>query len=216
MLEISSYIKDTNMLELATKTNMRAELSDTETKTAAALDEWAKEVGNTGHDRDHEIAAYITRTINESMSEYPNQLLDLMFDVGSIGEFDAVEYDREPKNTLVAFEAAQGGNVERSFIDVTKVTPTVSNLQVETDIRFADLRRNGWKTVARLTEFATSALENRLFASILNQVNSAIMTGDNYIDGTGTFVVTQELIDRLSLYLHDWAEGNGTIVSLSK
>jgi hypothetical protein len=217
MLEIASYMKDCNVVELAAKTNIGVNLTEDDQKVVAQFDEWAREIGNTGYDRNHEIAAYLTKTINEAQTEYPSQLIGMVFDEDSIGEFDAVEFEKEPKNTLKAFDAAGGGNVERSFIDMTKVAPTVSNLQVETDISFKDLRRNGWKTVSKLTEFALSALENKLYYNVLNHVDSAITSGDNYIDGTASTTVTQALIDQLSLYLSDWKEGSSAaIIALSK
>ena len=217
MLEIASYMNDCNVLELATKTNIGANLTEDDHKVMAQFDEWAREIGNTGRDANHEIAAYITRVVNESVAEYPSQLLDMIFERDSIGEFDAIEFDKDPKNTLKAVSAAGGGNVERSFIDMTKVVPTISNSQVETDISFRDLRRNGWKTVSKLTEYAVSALEAKLYYDILTHVSGAIASGDNYIDGTASTTVTQPLADQLSLYLSDNKDGEGTsIVGLSK
>ena len=56
-------------------------------------DAFVREVGKTGHDRDHEIAAFITKTINEELYNAPDELLDTLFTRGSIGEFDQVEYE---------------------------------------------------------------------------------------------------------------------------
>lgn len=213
--ELASYMKDANVLELAAKTNAHAILNDDEQQTVAAIDAWAKELGNTGYDKNHEIAAYITRVVNESISEYPNQVLDMIFDRDSVGEFDAIEFEKPAKNTLKAFETA-GGNVERSFIDYEKVTPEIIRLGVETDVKMRELRKNGWLTISKLTENSVQALENKLFYTIMLKVASSIASGDNYIDGTASAAVTQALADQLSLYLHDWSEGNGVIICLSK
>lgn len=217
MLEIASYMKDCNVLELATKTNIGANLTEDDQKVISHFDEWAREIGHTGRDKNNEIAAYITRVVNESVTEYPSQLLDAIFERDTIGEFDAVEFDRDPKNTLKAVDAAGGGNVERSFIDMTKVAPTISNAQIETDISFRDLRRNGWKRVSLLTEYAVNALEAKLYYDVLNHVNGAITSGDNYINGTASTTVSQTLVDQLSLYLSDYRDGDtASIVGLSK
>jgi len=125
-------------------------------------------------------------------------------------------YYTEPKNTLRAIEAAPGGNVERSFLDISAVTPTYKNLQVETDISYADLRRNGWKSVARLSQYALDVLNNTMFKNIFDAIDAAITSGDNYIDLTSSDTVTTTGADKLALYIHDMNEAGGAIVGLSK
>lgn len=216
-LEIASAIKDVNMYEIASKANSRVALTEDEQMITSQVDEWAREIGNTGHDRDHEIAAFVQRVITDQFENYPVEILDNMFERGSVGEGDGVEYYADPKNTLKAIEAAPGGNVERSFIDVALLKPVIKNSQVETDLSFADLRRNGWKSVALLSQFAVEALENKMFADVFNALDLAIASGaDNYIDGSASATVTQALIDQLSLYVHDVGENGGQIVALSK
>ena len=215
-LEIASAIKDVNMYELASKSNARVVLDEEEKAIAAQVDEWAKEIGNTGNDKDHQIAAFVQRVITDQYENYPLPILDQIFDRGSVGEDEGVEYTRNPKNTLKAVEAAQGGNVERSFLDIEKLTPVIKNLQVETDLSYADLRRNGWKTISLLSEYAVEALNNKMFAQVFDTVDAAITSGaPNYIDGSSTTKPTQALMDQLSLYIHDWNEG-GSIIALSK
>ena len=130
-IEIAELVKDTSVCEIATKTVKKLNMTDNEKVVAEQLDEWARKIGETGHDPDHEIAAFITRTINDEFYDAPNELLDSMFERGSIGEFDDYEAVIQPvKNTLIAHEAARGGNVEKSYLDFTTLKPTYRNRQV--------------------------------------------------------------------------------------
>lgn len=130
MIDIAEMIEKTNMMELASKTANQVALSDEERDVAAQLDEWAREIGKTGHDKDHEIAAFIEKTINTEIINAPEELLDGAFDRGSVGEFDDYIARTEPKNTLRAIECAKGGNVDRSYVDFKVLTPQWRNRQV--------------------------------------------------------------------------------------
>ncbi len=213
--EIAELMKDTSSYEIAAKTVRNISLSENEKEVVAQLDEWARKIGETGNDPDNEIAAFITRTVNEEFYDAPNELLDSMFERGSIGEFDDYEAVVSPvKNTLVAHEAAHGGNVEKSYLDFTTLKPTYRNRQIETQISYADMRRNGWKSIALLTDYATRALENAMFYDIFNVVDAAIASGAiNYI-AEANDMPSQATMDALALYLND--RGAGTIVGLSK
>lgn len=214
--EIASTIKDVNVYELASKANHRIALDEDEKAIAAQINEWGREIGETGNDKDHQIAAFVQRVITDQFENYPVEILDQIFDRGSVGEDEGTEYYTQPKNTLKAVEAAQGGNVERSFIDIAKLKPTIKNLQIETDISYADLRRNSWKSISLLSEYAVEALQNKMFAGVFDTVDQAIASGaPNYIDGSASAKPTQALMDQLSLYVHDFNEG-GSIIALSK
>lgn len=129
--DIAELVKDTSVYEIAAKTVRKINLNDNEKVVAEQLDEWARKIGETGHDPEHEIAAFVTRTINDEFYDAPNELLDSMFDRGSVGEFDDYEGIIMPiKNTLVAHEAAHGGNVEKSYLDFTSLRPQWKNRQV--------------------------------------------------------------------------------------
>lgn len=130
-IEMAELVKDTSVCEIAAKTVRNMNLTDNEKTVAEYLDEWARKIGETGHDPDHEIAAYITRTINEEYYDAPNELLDSMFERGSIGEFDDYEAVVQPiKNTLEAHFAAYEGNVKKSYLDFTYMKPTWKHAQV--------------------------------------------------------------------------------------
>ena len=215
-IELSEAIKSVDMYELACKTNARMDFSETEEDIVANLDAHFKAIGAAGHDPQHEIASFIQKVINRELYDEPDELLDRLFERGTIGEFDDFEATVEPKNTLVAYEAAKGGNVDRSYLDVTSIAPTWKNFQIETDISYADIAKNGWKTVAKLTEYAMATFRNAQFAVVFEAINSMITSGaENYIAISGT-MPTQAEADAIALYVNDRGEGDGVIVSLSK
>lgn len=212
--EIAEIVNSVDMYELAHKTVKGLALGDAETEAQKQLDQWAKYVGSTGHDPNREIAAFVERVVNDEIVQPPESILDYAFDRGMIGEFDAYEAYGAPKNTLIAYEAAPGGNVPRSFLDLSATEPKYVNLQVETDLDYADLRRNGWKTVARLTEYAVNALRFKQIAAVMSGIDALITSGaDNYIAETGS-APSAASVNALALYLLD--RGSGHIVAASK
>ena len=215
--EIAELINKVNMYELACKTTHKLVLSAEEQEARDQLDAYFREVGKTGHDAQHEIAAFITKVVNEEIYNTPDELIDMLFDQNTIGAYDDFEaYKLPPKNTLVAHEAAFGGNVERSFLDITALVPQYKNYQIESDLSFADLERNGWKTVALITEYAVAALKNKLFQTIFDVIDGAIVSGaENYISVTAT-LPTEVAMQQAALYIQDRTEGEGAFVARSK
>lgn len=206
--------KDNVLFEVAEKVDYNLNLTAEEKEIAGVSDAWAREIGKTGKDPDHEIAAFITKTFNEEVYNAPDELLDRIFTRGSIGEFDEYEVEYTPKNTLVAYEAAKGGTVDRSWIDFRAVKPRNRNRQVETDLSYVDLRKNGFKSIANLAVFMKEAAQNALFYDIFSMVDEAIVGGEQKIDVTGT-KPTLEAMDALSLYLNDRST-DAVIVTLTK
>lgn len=215
-MEIAEVLSSVDMYELACKTNAGYVMTDNESTAVAELDRQFKKIGEEGYDRDHEISAFIRRTINEEIVSAPDELLDTIFDRGAVEDGDDIEAWVAPKNTLVAYEAAKGGNVDRSFLDISVLTPSYKNRQIETDISYAELRRNGWKTVSLLTEYAMQALKNAMFYDIFGALDLAIASGaGNYITETST-LPTQASMDAMALYLMEQADDGRTIVGLAK
>lgn len=214
-IEMAELVKGTSVCEIAAKTVRNMSLNDNEKTVAEYLDEWARKIGETGHDEGHEIAAYITRTVRDEVYDAPDELLDAMFERGSIGEFDDYEVMVEPiRNTLVAYDASYEGNVPKSYLDFTFLKPQWRHAQVESQLSYADLRRNGFKTVALLTEYAEKALINKRYYDIFSAVGAAIASGaENYIVEAGK-TPTQATMDAVALYLND--RGGGQVVGLSK
>lgn len=202
--------------EVAEKTQYNRVLNGEEKEIAEVMDAFVRDVGKTGRDTDKQIASFITKTVQDELYNAPDELLDSMFDRGNIGEFDDFQAERTVKNTLVAHEAAKGGNVPRSYLHLEALTPVWHNLQVETDLSYVDMRKNGWKSVANLTTFMTETLKNKMFAIVLNQVDAAIAGGEQKIDVAGT-APTMEAMDKLALYLNEYSDGsNPFTVSLMK
>ena len=145
------------LYDVAERIEYKRELNAEQKDAAEVMDAWAKEIGETGKDPDCQIAAYIKRTVQDEVYNAPDELLDQLFERGSVGEFDDLEYKKDPKNTLVSHEAAKGGVVDRSWIDFSALTTSWKNRQVETDLSYVDLRKNGFKSIANLTVYMKEA-----------------------------------------------------------
>lgn len=206
--------KDGILFDVAEKVEYKRELNAEEKEIAEISDAWAKEIGRTGKDPECTIAEFVNRTVNEEVYNAPDELLDQIFERGSVGEFDDTEGYKDVKNTLVAHEAAKGGNVDRSYIDISAVKPTWKNRQVETDISYVDLRKNGFKSIATLTTFMKEACQNALFFDALSMADMAVTGGEQLIPVSGT-TPTIEAMDSLSLYLNDRDDDN-VIITLNK
>lgn len=214
--EIASLMNQNGkMYEWASKVEYKQTLDTEEKEISQVVDAWAKKIGQTGRDSNGEIAAFIQKTITPEVYDTPDEILDLIFNRGSIGEFDAKTYEIAPKNTLVVHEAAKGGNVDKSFIDIGSAVPVSKHLQTETELRYSDLRKNGFKTIATLTTFMRESLRNSLFYDILSKADTLIAGGDQLItDGSNT-APTAVSMDKLAAYLLDRGE-NPLAITLSK
>lgn len=202
------------MYDVAEKVEYKRNLTNEEKEIFEVSDAWCRQVGESGKDNDHEIAAFVNKVVNEELYNAPDELLDSMFDRGMIGEFDDEEFVKTPKNTLDAIEAAKGGTVDRSYIDFTAIKPIVKNRQIETDISYVDLRKNGFKSVATLTTYAKEALQNALFFDVFSMIDNALVGGEQVITAGGK-VPTQAAVDALNLYLLD-RDQNAVAICLSK
>lgn len=202
------------LFDVAEKVEYKRELNTEEKEIAEISDAWAKEIGDTGKDPDCQVAAYIKKTVQEEVYNAPDELLDHTFDRGSVGEFDDAEYNITPKNTFIAHEAAKGGVVDRSWIDMSAIHPVWRNRQIETDLSYVDLRKNGFKSIANATVFMKEACQNILFYDMFAQIDSAIVGGDAKIDVTGA-APTLDAMDAISLYLNDRSD-DSVIICLTK
>lgn len=206
--------KDGVLFEVAEKVNYKRDLNAEEKEIAEISDQWAREIGKTGKDPECTVAEFINRTVNEELYNAPDELPDQIFVRGTVGEFDDTEGHKNLKNTLVAHEAAKGGNVDRSYIDLSVVKPTWKNRQVETDLSYVDLRRNGFKEIAKLATYMKEACQNALFYDALTMADKAVTGGEQAITCSGG-KPTLEAMDKLSLYLNDRGDDN-VIITLSK
>jgi len=201
--EIAELInKDGLMFDIAQKVTYNRNLNAEEKEIYDICDAWVREIAETGNDRDCDIAAFIRRTITDEIYNAPDELLDEIFDRGTVDEFDDYQVFKTPKNTLQAYDAAIGGNVDKSYIDFEYLKPTWKHAQVEFELPYIEMRRNGFKSVALLTNYAVEALRNKQFYDIFTIVDNAIVGDEQAIVETGT-TPSQTSMDKLSLYLLD-------------
>lgn len=206
--------KDGQMFEIAQKMTYNRNLSTEEKEVSQICDAWVKEIASNGNDKDCEIASFIRRTVTDEVYNAPDELMDRLFDRGTLGEFDDYMVDKTPKNTMEAHDAVIGGNVDKSYIDFTSLTPTWKHAQVEFELPYIEMRRNGFKSVALLTNYAVEALRNKQFYDIFTSVDNAITGGEQAISET-TATPTLASWDAFSLYLLD-RDASPVAVSLSK
>lgn len=201
-LEQPGYLAD-----WARKIVYNCELSADDREMNAAADDFWKEVGRTGFDRDHELSALITKALTPEIVTAPGEILGRMFVEGSVGEFDDKRVEYGPKNTLHAHEAVVGGNVDASYLDHSVLTPTWKTLQIETYIPFQEIRRGGYKSVATYVNFAREAFEQKKVGIVMNAIATAISSGAaNYIN-EGSTAPTDTSMLALALYLADVTDG---------
>lgn len=206
--ELASVMNETGrVVEWASNIKYQNNLTSEEKDISQVMDAWAKELGRTGYDPNHEISQMIIRAFTPEVVTTPSELIDRMFDSGSIGEFDDYVTQKAPTNTIQAYESVLGGNVDRSFIDFSYLKPTWKSLQAETDLSLQDVRLGGYKTVANLITYIKEALEAQKIKCILDLVDGAITSGnDNYI-AESTAMPTVTSMDALALYLADVSDG---------
>lgn len=218
MFELAS-VDGTRMLEWAKNVNRQAkelsfQLSEDDKMISKNLDVWAKEIGE-GKRPARELSAYLQKVIQPEVYDAPQDLLNRFFmDNPTIGEFDDWTIDKAPKNTLQAYESAKSGNVDKSYIDFEKITPVTKHLQVETELKMADLRKGGFKTVAKMVEFAVNELRNKMFFLMFETIDSTIVAGAQTASDTTT--VSETSMDKMAKYLRGYTDDATSISSSSR
>ena len=219
-IEIAELMeKNGTMYDWAEKVNRGVSLTAEENEISQVVDAWAKEIGTKGKDNDNEIAEFIIKTITDPVYNKPDALIEKIFEMDSIGEFDDYVINKTPKNTLVAYESAKGGNVYKSYIDTSALTPTWKHAQVETEISYTQLRRGGFKSIANMAVFAKEALDNKKIKDVFSALDTAIAGGEQVFEVTGgESALTKTILDKLSLYVLDHlADGDtGIMFGLNK
>lgn len=211
-MELSTIMNEVGrMSDWAGKIAYNVDLNEEDKKISEAVDKWAKEIGNNGHDRDHELSAMIQKTVSPEVVTAHSELLSRMFDQDSIGEFDDHRVEAY-ENTLVAHDAIPGGNVDRSYLNHKVLAPTYFNLQVETEVSLADLRRGGYKTVANLINNAKEALELAKFQRVFTTLDAAILSGAPGYVTEATAAPTATSVDALNEFLIEVAENETPLI----
>lgn len=215
--EIASAMEEKNIIELSERAKTNT-LDSSDKEMIEVLDVFAKEIGTSGRTAENTnvISELIKRTVEPMVFQPETSILSSIFNMGSIGEFDETMYTGLPKNTIKVHNAIRGGNVPKSYIDPSVFTPVKTALQVETELNYSDLRRNGWKSISKMTELTREAFEQEMFHLLFAGVDAAIdpLTGDQDISSGSA--LTQANAETLGRYLRDMSEGNPFMVGLSK
>lgn len=216
-VEVSSVIQEKNIIELSEKAKLNTLQAD-DREAIDIIDNFAKEIGNSGKTTENTflISELIKKTVEPLVFQPEHSILHNIFDMGGIGEFDEERYTGLPKNTIKVHDAVRGGNVPKSYVDPTLFQPVKVALQAETELSYADLRRNGWKSISKMTELTREAFEQEMFHRLFAGIDSALdaVTGDQNID-TGS-ALTPLNAETHARYLRDMSEGNPFMVGLSK
>lgn len=215
--EVAQACAEKNIIELSAKAKLGTLESD-DREAIEVLDNFARQIGTSGKTTENTflVSELIKKTVEPVVFQPDESILGTMFDMGSIGEFDEKKYTGLPKNTIKVYDAVRGGNVPKSYVDPTVFESKKVALQAETELNYSDLRRNGFKSIAKMTELTREAFEQEMFYRLFEGVDAAIdtLTGDQDINaGSG---LTVAAMDTLSLYLRDMSEGGEFMVGLSK
>lgn len=215
--EVASAVEETNIIELSQKAKLNT-LEAQDKDAIEVLDNFAKEIGKSGKTSENTtlISELIKKTVEPLIFQPDSSILYNIFDMDTIGEFDESRYTGLPKNTIKAHDAVRGGNVPKSYVDPGLFQTKKIGLQAETELNYSDLRRNGWKSIAKMTELARESFEQEMFYRLFAGIDGALdpLSGEQNIDtGSSLTVASAETLAR---YLRDMSEGNPFMVGLSK
>ena len=205
------------MINWAKNVYAKRELSEEEVAISEEVNKFVKEADKYGSRQAKDsIAQLVLKIIETEVTNYPYEILDNVLSQASYEEFDKARIFSSPKNTLVARQSApRTGNVKKSYINFTEGTTKETHLQIETEIRMSDLRRNGALGIATLTLFAIEEFNNAKFKAMLQFVDELkTVGGDGYFQSVGMTVTGAD--DFLG-YLDDnnTTGGYGTVIGLS-
>lgn len=216
-IEVAEAIKDKNILELSERMEKNI-LSEDEKTAISVLDDFAKEIGKSGRSQENDklISELIVKTVEPLLFDPEFSILYKIFDMGSVGEFDENMFTGLPKNTIKVYDAVRGGSVPKSYVDPSIFTVQKVALQAETELNYSDLRKNGFKSIAKMTELVRQALEQEFFWRLFSGVGTAVdaLSGDQNQDATSGLTLT--IADTFSRYMSDMSEGEPIAVGLSK
>lgn len=191
-------------------------LSEEEQAFSSMINDLVKDADKYGKTSAKEdIAEIVLKIIEPEVFSAPTEILGKMFRQGSYGEFDKVKVRKSYKNTLIAYESApRTGNVNKSYLDFEVGAVKEAHIQLETEIRMSDLRRDGALGVATLSVFALQEFEAKKYAIIMNHIDTLLSGGDNVFTYTGA--ITKTAVDDFTGYLVDNCfEGIPSAVGLS-
>lgn len=197
------------LVDWAEKVTYKLDLNAEDKEINAATDAWLKDVvGRTGHDSNHEISQLIIKAITPEVVAAPSIVLERGFrQAANIGEFDDARFEKAPKNTIKVYDSIPGGNVDRSFVDFSVLTPTWKSLQAETDVSLQEIRRGGYRSVANLVSYIREAFEYKKISVLLNAIDALCVSGTDQYITESTSQPTDASVKKLALYLLDVSDG---------
>lgn len=215
-VEIAQVMKEKGrMFEWADKIANHKNITNDDKEISKVLDVWAKDMGEYGSNSKYtrNFAQFMTKIVNPEIHNAEDSLImPKIFDENQIGEFDDISIVESPTNTLVAHETTRGGNVDKSYIDYSRGQVFRKFLQVETELKFSELRK-GSKSIADLSNFAVETLNNQKFATTFNVIDSLItVPSEQGFNASGG--LTQGIMDEAAGYIFDRGT-NPMLVGLS-
>lgn len=218
-IELSSMLNEKGrMLDWARNVAGRVALSEADIEISKEVEGFIEKIDKVNSDEARvALSEFIIKVVEPEVFDTPQAILDYMFNTSSTGEFDKVAVYNSPKNTLVARESvARTGNVKKSYVDFTKGNVVEKHLQIETEVKLSDLRRQGAFGVAELVLFAIEEFNRKKFSLILEHIDSLIVNGgENYFEASGE--ISLGAMDSLNGYLDDNCfDGEPVIAGLSK
>ena len=202
------------VLSATAKTASGRVLSAEEKDVKAALEPALREMARCGMKPDdkYALAAFIQSVVQRDAETIPDEALSQCFAESSIGEDDYVETVMPPENTLVAYEAAQGGNVPASYLNPENVGLKTKNLQIDTFVTYRNMRNNPWNSVSALTEFAGLALRGGMFRTVFGDLDALIT---QVVNGGGA-QPTQDEADELAAFAFSNGLADSALVARAK
>jgi hypothetical protein len=152
------------------------------------------------------LSEVLETLVQEQTMQDTDAILSKIFDVQSVGANTQYIAYKSPENTLTPYEARPGGNVPASELNVAPTETTIKNLQIETFIGYDDIARNGWKSVALATEYASAAFKNQIFSHIFTEIEFGLVAGSNVITAAGVYASDAEMAE-LATFASQFAQG---------
>ena len=204
---------------IASRDDRNFELSDEDVAISEAVNSMIKDVWkHNSSNAKTKIAELVGWIVEPEIFKEPNEILEKILPTKyNFSEFDKVRLKPSPKNTLVARTTAlRTGNVRKSFIDYYYGTSTEESLQIETELKMDDLRRDGAMGIAQLSVFAIEEFERAKFRIILDFVDGLVVGGDNYFTCAGGNI-TGTAFEDFTGNVYDNATGSdiGEVIGLS-
>jgi hypothetical protein len=204
------------ILSASAKTTAGIQLDADETEIVKTIEAAIKEMNRGGMRSDdmHLMAQFIQSVVQRDIENIPEEALAHCFDEMAVGANDVVEPYMLPEDTFVAYEAAHGGNVPASYLNIAPTEMKTKNLQVETYASFRSVSANPWKSISAITEYAGLALRGAMFRAIFADLDAKIPTSNTVVAGAS--FPTQAEADELAQFAFSQGLADSAIIARAK